>query len=65
MVLLTICLSRIAKNLMTTKGCVWGMIMRMIKPINSIQEAKSKDGSATDELFLLHHKNLKETKDDI
>ena len=37
----------------------------MIKLMKSIQEAKSKDGGATDEPLLLASKNLKKTKDGI
>ena len=36
-----------------TKGCVWGMTTRVIKPIKFYTKAKSKDGSATDALLLL------------
>ena len=36
-----------------TESCVWEMMTRMIKPMKFIQEAKLKDGSATDEPLLL------------
>ena len=64
-VLLTICLFLYRKNLEKTKACVWGITTRTIKPMKFYQEAKLKDGSATDEPLLFASQKSEETKDGI
>ena len=71
-VLPTIHLFLYHKNLQKTKGCVWGitgcvwgMMARTIKPMKFyiiIQEAESKDSSATDEPFLLASQKSEENQ---
>ena len=65
-VLLTIIFSLYRKNLKKTKGCVWGMMTRMIKT-NEVPYKKQNGRMAVQLIsgFFLHHKNLKETKDGI